>query len=326
MKASVSQSLARLFSCVGKVAPLRKADEEECSTMSFVPLRMAGSLLRNRILHRGMQAAALILSASLDVAAQAPLIGPSDAIGVDYPEAWFVKDAIDRFEVQYDAEDWRSLGIPPVYTAMDGVTTYAVVPATPTGSHTVSFRACNAEACSTSTSPFAFVIPGEGPTDPGPTDPGPTDPGPTDPGPTDPVRGVQLQAAHTANKCLDVSGASSENGSALVQWQCHGGDNQVWSIEPADDGYSRVVARHSGRCLDVSGESTVDGAPVLQWQCHSGANQQWRVEPVGDGYRLIARHSGKCLDVSGWSTDDGTAVTQWQCHGGANQTFLVRQR
>jgi hypothetical protein len=121
-----------------------------------------------------MQAAALILSASLDVTAQAPLIGPSDVIGVDYPEAWFVKDAIDRFEVQYDADDWRSLGIPPVYAAMDGVTTYAVVPATPTGSHTVSFRACNAEACSTSTSPFAFVIPGEGPTDSEPTEPGPT--------------------------------------------------------------------------------------------------------------------------------------------------------
>ena len=133
--------------------------------MSFVPLRMAGSLLRNLILHRGMQAAALILSASLDVAAQAPLIGPSDAIGLDYPEAWFVEYAIDRFEVQYDADDWRSLGIPPVYAAMDGVTTYGVVPATPTGSHTASFRVCNAEGCSTSTSPFAFVIPGEGPTD-----------------------------------------------------------------------------------------------------------------------------------------------------------------
>ena len=298
--------------------------------MSFVPLRMAGSLLRNRILHRGMQAAALILSASLDVAAQGPLIGPWDAIAVDYPEASFAEYAIDRFEVQYDAEDWRSLGIPPVYTAMDGVTTYTaytVTPATPTGSHTVSFRACNTEVCSASTSPFAFVIPGEGPadpgptdpgpTDPGPTDPGPTDPGPTDPGPTDPVRGVQLQAAHTGSKCLDVSGASSENGSALIQWQCHGGDNQVWSIEPADDGYSRVVAGNSGKCLDVSGVSTEDGAPVLQWQCHSGANQQWRVEPVGDGYRFIARHSGKCLDVPGWSTDDGIAIysvaVSWRC-------------
>jgi hypothetical protein len=283
--------------------------------MFFVPLRTAGSLLRNRILHRGMQAAALILSASLDVAAQAPL-GPSDVIGVDYPEVWFVEDAIDRFEVQYDAQGWRSLGIPPVYAAMDGVTTYAVVPATPTGSHTVSFRACNAEGCSASTSPFAFVIPGEGP----------TDPGPTDPGPTDPVRVIQLQAAHTGNKCLDVSGSSSENGSALIQWQCHGADNQVWSIEPADAGYSRVVSRQSGMCLDVSGESTEDGAPVLQWQCHGGANQQWRVEPVGDGYRLIARHSGKCVDVPGWSTDDGTAITQWQCTGGANQTFLARPR
>jgi hypothetical protein len=294
--------------------------------MSFVPLRMAGSLFKNRILHRGMQAAALILSASLEVAAQAPVIGPSDAFGVDYLEAWFVGAAIERFEVQYDAEGWRSLGIPPVYAAIDGVTTYTILPATSSGSHSVSFRACNAEECSPSTSPFAFVIPGDGPTDPGPTNPGPTNPEPTNLGPTDPVRVVQLQAAHTGNKCLDVSGASSENGSALIQWECHGGDNQVWSIEPTDAGYSRVVARNSGKCLDVSGESTADGAPVLQWQCHGGANQQWRLESVGSGYRLIARHSGKCLDVPGWSTEDGTAITQWQCHGGANQTFLARER
>ena len=92
------------------------------------------------------------------------------------------------------------------------------------------------------------------------------------------------------------------------------------------DGYSRLVARHSGKCLDVSGESTEDGASVIQWQCHSGANQQWRVEAVTGGHRLVARHSGKCLDVTGWSLDDGASIIQWQCHGGANQTWLVRQR
>ena len=46
----------------------------------------------------------------------------------------------------------------------------------------------------------------------------------------------------------------------VVQWACNGGDNQTWNVEPALDGYSRVIARHSGKCLDVSGASTDDGA------------------------------------------------------------------
>ena len=287
--------------------------------MSFVPLRVSGSLLKNRSFHWGLQAAVLLLSASLNAEAQ-PTMGPSDAIGVDYPEAWFNEYAIDRFEVQYDARGWTSVGIPPVYTALDGVTTYTVTPDTPAGSHTVSFRACNADACSASTSPFAFVVPGDTSVVPGDTSVVPGE------APPDPGRVVQLQAAHTANSCLDISGASTENGARLIQWQCHGGDNQTWSIEAMGDGYSRLVSRQSGKCLDVSGESTADGAPVLQWQCHNGANQQWRVEPVGEGYRFVARHSGKCLDVPGWSTNDGTAMTQWQCQGGANQTWLVRER
>ena len=274
--------------------------------MSFVPLRVARSLQKSRVFPWGLQAAVLILSTSLNVAAQ-PTIGPSDAFGVDYPEAWFNHYGIDRFEVQYDAQGWASVGIPPVYTATEGVTTYTVTPTTAAGNHTVSFRVCNAEGCSTSTSPFAFVVPGEAP-------------------PPDPGRVVQLKSAHTANSCLDVSGASSANGAPLIQWLCHGGDNQAWSLESTGDGYSRLVSRISGKCADVSGESSEDGAPVLQWQCHTGANQQWRVEPVGDGYRLVARHSGKCLDVPGWSTADGVALTQWQCHGGANQTWLVRER
>ena len=147
-------------------------------------------------------------------------------------------------------------------------------------------------------------------------------------GVTGPVVPLQaLQASHTDNKCLDVSESSTENGSTVIQWQCHGGDNQAWRIERADDGYySRLVSRQSGKCLDVRGESRDDGAPVIQWQCHGGANQQWRLEAVGTGYRFVARHSGKCLDVAGSSTDDGIAIIQWQCHGGANQTWLVRER
>ena len=279
--------------------------------MSFVPFRLAGgiSLLKNRPVQRKVQAAAaaLFLSASFDVAAQAPILGLSDAFGVDYPEASFIEQAINRFEVQYDGRQWTSVGIPPVYAEVNGVATYAVQATMPPGNHTVSFRVCNAGGCSISTSPFAFFVEGNPPG--------------VFTGPA-----VQLQASHT-NKCLDVSGSLTQDGTPIIQWQCHGGDNQIWRIEPVDDGHnSRLVSRHSGKCLDVSGASTENGAPIIQWPCHGGANQQWELEAVGGGYRIVARHSGKCLDVTGWSADDGTGIIQWQCHGGANQTWLVRER
>lgn len=186
--------------------------------MSFVPLRLAVgiSLLKNRRVQRRVQAAAtaLFLAASFDVQAQAPILGPSDAFGVDYPDERFTQDAIDRFEVQYDDGRWTSVGIPPVYAAVNGVTTYTVTPTMPsTGNHAVSFRVCNAGACSASTGPFAFLVPIEG-----------NRSGVL----TAPV--VQMQASHADNKCLDVSGSSTENGSAVIQWQCHGGANQTWLV------------------------------------------------------------------------------------------------
>jgi hypothetical protein len=89
----------------------------------------------------------------------------------------------------------------------------------------------------------------------------------------------ELVASHS-RKCLDVNGWSTDDGTPLIQLDCHGGDNQVWSLEATGDGYSRIISRHSGKCLDVSGGSTDDGASIIQWQCHGGANQKWLLPPV----------------------------------------------
>ena len=134
--------------------------------MSVVPLRVAAavSLLKNRLVQMPVPAAAaaLILSASLNVEAQAPILGPYHVIGVDYPDRWFTEQAMARFEVQYNGGQWTSVGIPAVYAASDGVTTYTVKPTMSAGNHAVSFRACNAGGCSTSTSPFTFLVPAGG--------------------------------------------------------------------------------------------------------------------------------------------------------------------
>ena len=126
-------------------------------------------------------------------------------------------------------------------------------------------------------------------------------------------------------KCLDVSGASTDAAAPVIQWTCHGGENQQWRLEPAGGGAVRIIARHSGQVLDVYGALLDDVTPIIQWPVHGGDNQAWTLEPASDGYvSIVARHSGKALDVEFASPDDGARVIQYTPHGGANQQWLLR--
>jgi uncharacterized protein (DUF1800 family) len=141
-----------------------------------------------------------------------------------------------------------------------------------------------------------------------------------------PAPGTYELVARHSGKCLDINGASLEDGARAIQWACHGGENQHWTLQAASNGAYRLVARHSGKALDVAGVSLDDAAPVIQYTPHGGDNQQWTFEAVGDGYyRLLVRHSGKALDVGGVSTEDGAAVIQYAPHTGANQQWLLRR-
>lgn len=126
--------------------------------------------------------------------------------------------------------------------------------------------------------------------------------------------------AKHSGKCLDVSGGSRSNGADVIQWDCHGGDNQLWRLVPVGN-YYKIIAKHSGKCLDVSGASRSNGADVIQSDCHGGDNQLWRRVAVGNRFKITAKHSSKCLDVSGASRSNGADVIQWDYHGGDNQLW-----
>jgi alpha-amylase len=128
-----------------------------------------------------------------------------------------------------------------------------------------------------------------------------------------------------SGKCMDVSGNEMGNAANVHQWDCHGGNNQLWYVTANGQGNYTFKAAHSGRCLDVSGVSTATGANVYQWDCHGGDNQAWALIPQGGGYYMItAKHSGKCLDVAGVSRDNGANIYQWDCHGGDNQLWKLQ--
>lgn len=133
--------------------------------------------------------------------------------------------------------------------------------------------------------------------------------------------GGQLKARHSG-KCLDVNGASTASGAAVIQWACHTGANQKWKLEDAGGGYWRVKAGHSSMCLDLASQSTANAVGLVQATCGNGTSQQWATEDVGGGaLRLKSRYSGLCVDVDRANKDDGASVIQYACFDSANQQW-----
>lgn len=139
-----------------------------------------------------------------------------------------------------------------------------------------------------------------------------------------PGKTYTLTAIHSG-KLADVSGGSTADNAAVIQWPSHGGDNQKWQAVDAGGGNFSLKAVHSGKCLTVSGDSTADGTATTQFTCTNKNSQKWQAIPTGTAgvYQLRAVHSGKCLDVSGASTADGAAIIQWTCHSGTNQQWRL---
>jgi poly(3-hydroxybutyrate) depolymerase len=113
-----------------------------------------------------------------------------------------------------------------------------------------------------------------------------------------------------SGRCLDVNGANSANGTAMIVWDCNSGANQQFT----QNGKALQVM---GKCLDVPGNAAA-GAPVRVWDCQGGANQQWNVNGNGT---ISNVQNGLCLDVNGAATANGAAVIVWNCHTGANQRW-----
>lgn len=115
-----------------------------------------------------------------------------------------------------------------------------------------------------------------------------------------------------ADKCVDVAGASTANGTAVQLYDCNGTGAQIWSN--SGDGALRAL----GKCLDVADRSTADGAAVQLWDCSGGANQQWVVSAARD---IVNPAANKCLDVRDNSSANGSRLQIWTCAGTANQKW-----
>ena len=133
-----------------------------------------------------------------------------------------------------------------------------------------------------------------------------------------PAQAETLQS-RASEKCVDLPGGQTRDGTPAIQYDCHGGPNQQWRIDyAAPTTGTRIVSRLSGKCLGIDSGS---GSPVVQSRCTDSPNQLWMREVVIDGSILRNVASGLCLDVPGASRANGAKLIAWTCNGGINQTW-----
>lgn len=117
-----------------------------------------------------------------------------------------------------------------------------------------------------------------------------------------------------ANKCVDVAGAQTANGTAVQIFDCNGTAAQRWTI--ASDNTVRAL----GKCMDVVGGGTANHTLVQLYDCNGTGAQAWL--PQADG-SLLNPQSGRCLDDLGFATANGSRLGIWDCNGLSNQKWTI---
>jgi Ricin-type beta-trefoil lectin domain-like len=137
---------------------------------------------------------------------------------------------------------------------------------------------------------------------------------------------LQMGAAYTlvnqySSLALDDTNASSANGNRMQQWNCNGGSQQNWVLQPVNGGGYTVVNQLSGKALE-NGSNTYDGAGIEQWPLNGGSQQSWFLIPQpGGAFTLRNQLSNMALDDTGLSRANGNLLQQWDQNNGAQQSW-----
>jgi hypothetical protein len=119
-----------------------------------------------------------------------------------------------------------------------------------------------------------------------------------------------------SGRCMDVPGATTNNGTQVNLWDCHGNANQRWTYTSG-----KQLTVYGNKCLDAFGGGTSNGTAVAIWDCTGAANQQWNLNADGT---ITSAQSGLCVEAAGLGTANGTKLQLWSCWGGSNQKWSLR--
>ncbi|MGW8885946.1 alpha-N-acetylglucosaminidase [Streptomyces sp. NPDC055749] len=112
----------------------------------------------------------------------------------------------------------------------------------------------------------------------------------------------------SSDTCVDVTGGSSANGTALQLSSCNGTAAQTWTA-PGDS-----TLRALGKCMDIRNGSVADGTVVQLYQCNGTPAQAWTHQPDST---LRNVKSGLCL------SPESALLLIRTCTGAAHQRWTL---
>jgi CSLREA domain-containing protein len=113
-------------------------------------------------------------------------------------------------------------------------------------------------------------------------------------------------------KCLDVNGASQSPGSQAIDYDCHGGVNQRWTL--TSGGAMQV---YGTMCLTPVGGAVVAGTAVVIDTCSGSAAQTW-IYNAGTQHLTVG---GLCLEVTGANPNNLAPLDIATCSSAAQQNW-----
>jgi len=120
------------------------------------------------------------------------------------------------------------------------------------------------------------------------------------------------------NLVVDVRGGANQ-GSDIILWQDHNGDNQKWNIHPDHSIRLQLVPN---LVIDIQGGNANQGTKVIAWNHHGGPNQRWRLIHGGEFHIVSELNPGLALDVRGANYSEGNDLLVWNFEQGKqNQKF-----
>ncbi len=120
---------------------------------------------------------------------------------------------------------------------------------------------------------------------------------------------------HVASgKCLDLPGASTNNGTRPALWNCNGAANQLYTYNAP----SKQIFSLGNKCLNADDNGTVPGTRAIIWDCKGAKNEQWTLHNDGT---ITNDLSNLCLAIAGNRTDNNGPAELATCTGAENQKW-----
>lgn len=119
--------------------------------------------------------------------------------------------------------------------------------------------------------------------------------------------GEYLIKVNATGKYVAVSGAATNNGAWIIQWDNEYKAHFKFILKNLGNNIYSIKASHSGKYLSTEGNA-VRGAKIIQWDWLNQDNQKWRIEKAGSGFSITCVQNEQRMYLSGLNAATAAAA------------------